>query len=196
MQNEMRVRAASFAISAGLLSAAAIAALTATFTSVSFRLPDMPIVDTIFERPPVDPPPVTTPPPSPLPPTTNAQEATTLLPLDDVPHVEHISTSDAIGASYTPPMITNPRWVQRPSGLENYYPRRALLRGVEGQVVLDCLVTTSGALNCAVVSETPANWGFAEAALRISRDYRMVPAERDGVPTEGRYRMVAPFRLE
>ena len=196
MQTEMRVRAASFAISAGLLSAAAIAALTATFTSVSFRLPDMPIVDTIFERPPVDPPPVTTPPPSPLPLTTNAQETTTLLPLDDVPHVEHISTSDTIGAPYSPPMITNPRWVQRPSGLENYYPRRALLRGVEGQVVLDCLVTTIGTLNCAVVSETPAHWGFAEAALRISRDYRMVPAERDGVPAEGRYRMVAPFRLE
>jgi protein TonB len=197
MQNEMRVRAASFAISAGLLSAAAIAALTATFTSVNFRLPDVPIIDTIFEQPP---PPVELPrtqtPPRALPPTSEFEQVETILPTDDLAPLDTVATTDVIGAPYSPPMITNPRWLQRPSGLEDYYPRRALLRGVEGQVVLDCLVTTAGTLNCAVVSETPANWGFAEAALRISRDYRMVPAERDGVPTEGRYRMVAPFRLE
>ncbi len=197
MQNEMRVRAASFAISAGLLSAAAIAALTATFTSVSFRLPDVPIIDTILERPnEPPPPPITQTPPRTLPPTSEFEQIETVLPTNDVAPIEPIASTYVIGAPYSPPMITNPRWLQRPSGLEDYYPRRALLRGVEGQVVLDCLVTTSGTLNCAVVSETPANWGFAEAALRISRDYRMVPAERDGVPAEARYRMVAPFRLE
>lgn len=197
MQNEMRVRAASFAISAGLLSAAAIAALTATFTSVSFRLPDVPIIDTILERPTEPPPPpITQTPPRTLPPTSEFEQIETVLPTNDVAPIEPIASTYVIGAPYSPPMITNPRWLQRPSGLEDYYPRRALLRGVEGQVVLDCLVTTSGTLNCAVVSETPANWGFAEAALRISRDYRMVPAERDGVPAEARYRMVAPFRLE
>jgi protein TonB len=163
---------------------------------VSFRLPDVPIIDTIFERPEDPPPPVTNTPPRTLPPTSGFEQIETVLPTNDLAPLEPVVSTDAIGAPYTPPMITNPRWVQRPSGLENYYPRRALLRGVEGQVVLDCLVTTAGTLNCAVVSETPANWGFAEAALRISRDYRMVPAELDGVPTEGRYRMVAPFRLE
>lgn len=196
MQSEMRVRAASFAISAGLLSAAAIAALTATFTSVSFRLPDVPIIDTIFERPEDPPPPVTNTPPRTLPPTSEFQQIETMLPTNDAAPLEPIASTEVIGAPYSPHMITNPRWLQRPSGLEDYYPRRALLRGVEGQVMLDCLVTTSGTLSCAVVSETPANWGFAEAALRISRDYRMVPAERDGVPIEGRYRMVAPFRIE
>jgi hypothetical protein len=46
-----------------------------------------------------------------------------------------------------------------------------------------------------VVSETPANWGFGEAALRISGDYQMVPATRGGVPVEARHRMVVPFQI-
>jgi protein TonB len=92
-------------------------------------------------------------------------------------------------------MIVNPRWLRRPRDLARYYPVRALARGVEGRVVLDCAVSTTGNLTCAVLSETPRNWGFAEAALRISRDYQMVPAMRDGTAVDGRHRMVIPFEL-
>ncbi len=45
------------------------------------------------------------------------------------------------------------------------------------------------------MSETPANWGFGLAALRISRDYRMVPAMRDGQAVEGRHWMRVPFEV-
>jgi len=94
-----------------------------------------------------------------------------------------------------PPTISNPHWLQTPRDLARYYPIMALRREIEGAVQLDCLVTTTGALQCAVVSETPASWGFGAAAIRIAQDYRMVPATRDGAPIEARYRMRVPFRL-
>jgi len=94
-----------------------------------------------------------------------------------------------------PPTISNPHWLQTPRDLARYYPMMALRRDIEGEVQLDCLVTIAGALQCSVASETPANWGFGAAAIRIAQDYRMVPAMRDGAPVEARYRMRVPFRL-
>jgi protein TonB len=147
--------------------------------------------------------------PPPLPPTPPQQpRELPRAPVDPLPSdvpVEIVTTpptNDPVGEtgpiSYDPGpvVVTSPHWLRRPAGLDAYYPRRAMTRNMEGQVVLDCLVNTSGALGCAVVSETPSNWGFGEAALRISRDYRMSPALRNGAPVEGRYRMVVPFRLE
>jgi len=96
---------------------------------------------------------------------------------------------------HSPPSARTPRLGARPS-LASYYPRRALARDISGQVLLDCLVDTNGALNCAIVSETPTNWGFGQAALRIAQDHRMVPASRDGQAVHGRYRMRVPFELD
>lgn len=196
MEHALGVRAASFATAAAVMSAAAIAALTATFTN--FILPSPlapPPIDVTLDRPPEPPKPPELPRVQPLPPIANEPLTPTDLQYEEPPRVEEIST-EAMGGPIGPSLISNPRWVRTPRDLARYYPRRAMERGVEGQVVLDCLVTTTGTLECGVVSETPPNWGFAEAALRISRDYQMVPAMRDGAPTTGRYRMVAPFRLE
>jgi protein TonB len=93
-------------------------------------------------------------------------------------------------------VITRPDWLRRPTNLQIYYPNRARDRGVEGIVQLDCLVQVDGRLNCNLVSETPGGWQFGNAALRIARDHRMVPATRDGVPVEARYRMRVPFNLD
>jgi protein TonB len=92
-------------------------------------------------------------------------------------------------------VITTPDWIRRPSDLAAYYPARALDRGREGVVVLDCLVGVDGRLGCAVLSETPSGWGFGEAALAIARDHEMVPATRDGAPVAAQYRMRVPFAL-
>jgi protein TonB len=94
-----------------------------------------------------------------------------------------------------PPTISNAHWLQTPRNLSIYYPAMALRREIEGDVQLNCLVTLTGALQCSVASETPANWGFGAAAIRIAHDYRMVPAMRDGAPVEARYSMRVPFRL-
>lgn len=194
MEHAMSVRATSFAAAAGVMSLAAIAALTATFTNFALPAPPAPAPIDMFRLP--DPPPPDVPRTQTPPPVSSDTFEPTPLPVEEPQRIEQISTQPVIGDPIGPPMIMNPRWLRTPRDLARYYPRRAMERGVEGQVVLDCLVTTSGALNCAVVSETPANWGFGEAALRISRDYQMAPATRDGTPVEGRYRMVAPFRLE
>src|SRR5262249_31357003 len=94
-----------------------------------------------------------------------------------------------------PVTITDPRWAREPLELERCYPARALQRGIEGQAVLQCDVSETGMLSCVVISENPARWGFGDAALRISREYAMVPAMANGVPTPGRYRMVVPFDI-
>ena len=89
--------------------------------------------------------------------------------------------------------ITDPVWVQRPRNPERFYPRDAFIRGVAGEVVLDCDIDVDGRLVCTVVSETPQGLGFGEAALRIAGAHVMRPATRNGAPARGRYRMVVPF---
>lgn len=196
MTQSLGARATSLAASAALLGIAVFAAF-----SVSIQLganPPLlsgPIVDILAPPPPDPAPPIvrnTAPPP-----TETAEPQETTLPADPVAPTEIV---DFVGpADYGPPgpaEITNPRWLRRPQSLASYYPRRALARDISGQVLLDCLVDTNGALNCAIISETPLNWGFGEAALRIARDHRMVPATHDGQAVQGRYRMRVPFELD
>jgi protein TonB len=197
MTQSLGARATSLAASAALLGIAVFAAF-----SVSIQLgadpPFLsgPIVD-ILDPPPPEPAPLivrnTTPPP----PTETAEPQETTLPMYPVTPTEFV---DFVGpVEYGPPSpaeITNPRWLRRPQSLASYYPRRAMARDISGQVLLDCLVDTNGALNCSVISETPTNWGFGQAALRIAEDHRMVPATRDGQAVQGRYRMRVPFELD
>jgi len=193
MAHAIGMRATSLVASAALLGAAVLAGLTMKIVHDSAApIIDGPRIDMVV-NPPVERPretpaqPPTVAEPEVLQPYLAAQptEPTTTAP---------IATAQPI-ASYGPPTILDPEWVRVPRNLARYYPARALDRGMEGSVTLNCLVTTVGALNCAVVSETPANWGFGDAALRISRDYRMVPASQNGEAIEARHRMVIPFRL-
>jgi protein TonB len=196
MTHSLGMRATSFGASAALLGLAVFAALSVT---ISMQLPTFngpaPIpVETL--PPPERPPPITRqqePPPRPQP-----EDEPTDITFEPPIAPQGPETTGPIAffpPQVGPAQITNPRWVRQPRDLELYYPSRALARDITGQVVLDCLVNVSGALNCAVVSETPSNWGFGQAALRISRDYRMAPAMRDGQPVEGRYRMRVPFEV-
>jgi protein TonB len=96
-----------------------------------------------------------------------------------------------------PVLITRPNWLRRPTAheLAAFYPPLAIRRERSGVVSLDCLVRADGALSCSVLSETPTGYGFGEAALRISRTYRMEPATRDGRAVEARYQLRVPFEL-
>jgi protein TonB len=191
----LAVRAASLSGSAAFLGLAIIAALTMSYTVVR-------------ELPPIDPgPSVTIVTPEPPPPPPLEDPIVRQAPLEPtapfvLPSLPPLIDTSAPRVETTQPVmsgpvsIERPRWLERPRDLARYYPRRAIPREVEGEVLLDCLVTTVGALDCAVLSETPQNWGFGEAALRIARDHRMAPATRDGRPVEGRYRMRVPFELE
>ncbi len=194
MAHTLGLRATSFAASAAVLGLAVLGALSVSITlSRTTSGPDA--ITTIIERaedPPKPPPPTIRdrPPPTTDDPVAIEQPAADLSPQ---PPTEFVGP---VAQPVEPPEITNPRWLRRPRDLAAYYPRRAIDRGVTGEVVLDCLVSPVGRLACNVVSETPSNWGFGEAALRISRDHLMAPATRDGMSIEGRYRMRVPFQVE
>lgn len=191
----LAVRAATLSGSAAFLGLAVLAALTMSYTVVrEFPPAERGPIVTIVQPDPPPPPPIEEPivRQAPLEPATPFV-LPALPPLIDASAPQVETTQPVSGG---PVSIERPRWLQQPRDLARYYPRRAIPREIEGEVLLDCLVSTTGALNCAVLSETPQNWGFGEAALRIARDHRMVPATRDGRPVEGRYRMRVPFELE
>ncbi len=195
MTQSLGARATSLAASAAILGLAVFAAFSVSITlgGVTFDGPQ-PIPAEVLapDRPP---PPARPQTPRPPPPTPAEPQETTIA----TQPMEPTAPDEVTGlVEYGPvglPVITNPRWLRQPRDLARYYPPRPLARNISGQVVLDCLVDTNGALNCLVVSETPTNWGFGDAALRIARDYRMVPAMRDGQAVEARYRMRVPFQV-
>lgn len=95
--------------------------------------------------------------------------------------------------------IQNYSWLERPDARDfaRYYPTAALEAGRPGHVVLTCTVLADGAVNCTVGYEGPQGWGFGEAALRISRHFRMAPETKDGTSTAGAIvRVPIRFRVQ
>jgi len=87
-----------------------------------------------------------------------------------------------------PPVITNADWSSRPSGddMARYYPERAQRLEQGGRVVLKCGVKANGRVaGCAVTSEDPMGFGFGDAALKLSRLFKMKPRTEDGQAVEG-----------
>lgn len=87
------------------------------------------------------------------------------------------------------PTIDGIGWVRRPigDGIARFYPDRAQRLQKGGMATIGCRVTATGALEaCEVLLEDPADLGFGEAALRLSRLYKMRLQDPDGAPTEGR----------
>jgi protein TonB len=78
-----------------------------------------------------------------------------------------------------------PHWLKQPStaDMAAVYPRVGARLGHYGRVTLNCAVQPDGSLaHCEVVSEDPGDEGFGDAALKLSRLYRMAPPERSPLP--------------
>lgn len=84
-------------------------------------------------------------------------------------------------------VISEARVLRRPDDrlMARYFPRRALSRNQDGQVILDCDVATSGSLFCRVASERPTGWGFGDASLELAQHYEVAPATQDGRAVDG-----------
>ena len=78
-------------------------------------------------------------------------------------------------------------WKSKPDAdlLQSVYPPEALERSVDGAVRLDCRVTATGKTsNCTILSETPAEYGFGQAALSIADSLEFYPTKHDGAAVE------------
>lgn len=192
----LNLRLFSLALASTICGLLVWMALTQRFSAITDLFDDSDAVKVEIEQkekpPPPPPPPPDRPPPPPPPeqrvppPDLSAPPTPTPIPV----------AVDPPPAPPTPSVITNPTWLERPNARDfaRYYPERALERGQEGRVNLTCLVAADGRISCTVTAEDPTGWGFGEAALRISRHFRMAPATRDGAPTSGG-RVNVPIRF-
>jgi protein TonB len=57
---------------------------------------------------------------------------------------------------------------------------------VEGHASISCTVNAHGTLeNCSVTNESPSDQGFGDAAMRMSKLFKMRPMTKDGAPVDG-----------
>lgn len=124
------------------------------------------------------------------------------LPLPPIPADQVLTTTDGLpsllegpgerGGSVSTPepprTITQPQWLSMPTAaqMERFVPERAVRTGVSGRAVITCQVRADGRLEaCAVVSETPDNIGYGNAAIRLSQYFRMRPRTVNGEAVSG-----------
>lgn len=106
-----------------------------------------------------------------------------------------ISAAPAL-SDETPVRMVDPIFAQQPAwavrkygGPGLFFPEKADRgRLVTGTAVIQCVLAANGALDgCAVVSETPADYGFGDAALKMAerRALTATPRIDDGHPVGG-----------
>ena len=79
--------------------------------------------------------------------------------------------------------------------LPEFYPERALRMRVGGTVKMRCAVDASGQLGrCELLSETPGDWAFGDAALKLARRSPVIPATHDGRAVDGEATFTLRFK--
>ncbi|MES1201482.1 MAG: TonB family protein [Pseudomonadota bacterium] len=108
--------------------------------------------------------------------------------------VQHVLPSGGIPVSIDPPpnpptrhYIEHPVWLTEASAsdIAGFYPSAA--EGRAGLVVLDCIVSSDGAIQCAIVRRSSEDGTFDAPALRVAHRYRMAPVDADGAPTAAQW---------
>ncbi len=79
-------------------------------------------------------------------------------------------------------------WLRKPTGsdIAAVYPQRAIDETLSGRILIECQVTAQGRMSaCIVLNETPVNYGFGDAALKLSRGFVLDPKAAYDSPLEG-----------
>jgi TonB family protein len=83
--------------------------------------------------------------------------------------------------------IVRPTLVTAPDGptVRKAYPPKALADQKDGSAVLHCRVSLSGTLvDCTADQDTPADYGFGDAALKLARAFKLSPQTENGKPVD------------
>jgi TonB family protein len=94
------------------------------------------------------------------------------------------------------PLVEEADWVHKPTLRESmpFYPTQAALLGKSGDVMLRCVVQTTGSVRDCVVLDQPARTTqFGTAALYISRYFVLRPRQVDGVAVNSAVRIPMKF---
>lgn len=85
-----------------------------------------------------------------------------------------------------PSIVFDAVWIRRPTPEE---VKKAFPRGAQsdtGRVRIGCdIAIDTRVKNCVIYQETPAGQGFGEAALKLSKSFRLQPNMIKGKPSEG-----------
>lgn len=181
---------------------------------VEFWRPAPAEFDVVLERdeppPPKPPEPIVVPPPPvPLVPMTAPPQAPTLAPMpvaptasndivvdtpSDLPVVANVQIdADASGPALgtTGNLVT----LSKRSGAPPGYPRREVIGGIEGDVLLRVLVDEYGVPQTIEVIGGTRNRNFEQAAIRALKRWRFHPHKVDGVPRSAWASVPVTFRM-
>jgi TonB family protein len=90
------------------------------------------------------------------------------------------------------------QWTRRPSAddLSRFYPDRAQRLEVGGRATIQCRAAADQTLtDCAVLSESPPDFGFGMAGLMMARRLKFAPLGKDGSPIAPGVTLDVPFRF-
>ena len=96
--------------------------------------------------------------------------------------------SGGAGTQASPSTVASPDWVRKPTGedMARFYPERAVRANMGGRATISCTVNAQGILeDCRASEESPAGFGFGEAALKLAPLFRMLPQTKSGQPVAG-----------